>query len=571
MRAAPLLGALLLAGCSLVFDGGRHVSGGEGEGDAGRMDAGPSDAGARPACDPMSECCDWMDCVEAPTGPFCVYDPGGDDFACEHDCRVDADCEGFPAGTACVDDTIGGGRFCSCRVDADCPDPASPICEPDFGCQQCRGPSDCLPGEGCGGGLCWPRCDDGGGCPPGLVCSPGGELCEPPSGGCLPVCGSEAREACESERWRNVFPFAAEADRAFPAFVAPAADGVVATGHQLAVVVGALTGGDADAGVVHHSSGARREALVTGVRFDGSIAQLTAPAAVSAGFTSVASYHPGFEGGQPFGAVWGVRDGSATAELYGPGLLRSQGEPGVPPWPARAFWYEGRPHMTYRVRGAAAADHEIVMMDASGATRAALGDRSGDEVWIDAAEGVVIGNDAGSTWLWDGSAVAPVTISGTMGGYRGALTHLFGEGYFAVVPALAGPRLVHFPDDCVSRGSAACEGMGRIVSLPSPEPKLPAFAAIGDFAVLASSNPVPGGAGGDEVVIRSVRPPDDVSPVIPVITPADVGMDRPVVEDVAIGARILPDRSIEIVVAAVFRAADRAEVWMVAIRACQAE
>jgi len=207
MRAKSLLLLLTVTsssalGCSLVFDGGRHV------GDGGAMDASaPEDA--RPGSDGGEPACvDHEDCLISPAGEegriVCRPSPGGG--FCASECRAQEECNGVagtgehPFGTVCV-----RGQ-CGCNGDVDCTDPTFSRCVVDLGvCGECVGNADCDPLRTmrfCVFGLCemTEPCDSPMDCPPELpncVGPPDGQRrCAPPcteSEPCPPTqtCGSD--------------------------------------------------------------------------------------------------------------------------------------------------------------------------------------------------------------------------------------------------------------------------------------------------------------------------------------------------------------------------------------------
>ncbi len=90
-------------------------------------------SGSKPVCDPTSgqcgECASSSDCGAA--RPIC-------NLAAREcvQCLVDGQC---PSGGLCADQTC----HKACQGNADCGNPALPICRPDGQCGQCAAPSDC--------------------------------------------------------------------------------------------------------------------------------------------------------------------------------------------------------------------------------------------------------------------------------------------------------------------------------------------------------------------------------------------------------------------------------------------
>lgn len=104
MRSAlglVIASALLIGGCSLVFDGSKHTSGGGGEQDA-----------ATDQCTSHSDC--------SSEQPYCAVRATG--RTCIERCEYHSDCDGFFTGDTCID------GFCGCTSDFDCPDPTFSVC-----------------------------------------------------------------------------------------------------------------------------------------------------------------------------------------------------------------------------------------------------------------------------------------------------------------------------------------------------------------------------------------------------------------------------------------------------------
>lgn len=151
--------SLAAGGCSVLFDGSSHTSGGGGP-------DGGADAGS-------TGCASHEECLARPESVFVCADRG-DGARCHELCEGDGECAGHPDGLLCL------GGFCGCGAAADCP---SGYCDVDDGiCVECRADADCPVGA--------PTCDDEGFCIfciDDLDCDDADQpACETDSGRCVP-------------------------------------------------------------------------------------------------------------------------------------------------------------------------------------------------------------------------------------------------------------------------------------------------------------------------------------------------------------------------------------------------
>ena len=605
MRAAAMLAALVLAsGCSLVFDGSRHV-GSDGQ-----------------------ECSSHGECLNDPTANaegrfFCV------EGECVDDCEADAECAGHPFGQECLE----GPAFCGCDGNDDCTAMA-PFCAPDGECAECLGDGDCGAGERCSDFECvsascvssadcsapTPICEPGVGC---VQCRESGDCasdsscvegrCEPAIEGCdrdgdgfprmtpecerpmvpadcddenpdvypdrFPDCGAPMDDTCGRPRWGALF-----GDRGYskvgqttPVTV-PDIDMLSSPpeGHLLSVFVNPEVGFDgADAVIVHHGAGdvSPRRAFVTGVRFDGPISNETMLAASTAGYRNVSAYElRRLRSGAVAGGVWGeTPSGTAEARLLaaGGGVVQSVTETSMGvPWPVRVFDYEARAAIAYRVR-VAAGSSLIALLTASGNNSAPLPSvrPTQHDTWIAAADGVIIGNADAATWLWDGNAVDTAPLGFVGDAHRGVLARLR-DNYVGLVVDASLPnnaRTFTLPGDCADTNPAACaSSAAHAPVMEGPPVRLPALAEADDFGLLASANPGP--SGGDEVGLRAVAADGTLHRFGPAMPSIGTGGR---VEDVAIGTHMTPD-ALDVVVAAVFvDAGGASQLRMTSLRACR--
>lgn len=202
MRRIDLALALVIGatGCSALFDGSSHMSGGD---DGGGVDASTGlDAGPPASCASHEECL-----VTQAEAHVCV------DGECVVGCEEDDDCEGHPFGAICADGDCGcdgdddcgdedfprcapDGTCGECGMDEHCTDAGAPFCDDVGFCVACRSAADC--------GGTTPVCDDDGECvgcaeDDDCVDAPGGAACDVGTGACVECADDEdcgAGERC---------------------------------------------------------------------------------------------------------------------------------------------------------------------------------------------------------------------------------------------------------------------------------------------------------------------------------------------------------------------------------------